>query len=186
MSYRVRSHKFCCCIPVRFGTCISACLGIALGGLVVIAAALQFDTVGLDKLALGIQIGGYSLLALLSLFGLIGALIRNKGMVKAYWVGLICHLLFSLSSGAYFIYTLFKSSDDQVQQCLDAAKDDSTVTEVVCKGALAVLKGVSIGVLVIVLLLELWGCFIVRSYIWQLREEDDQEDTRKLKEGMAI
>ena len=29
MSYAVRSRKFCCCLPVRFGVFCSALLGIA-------------------------------------------------------------------------------------------------------------------------------------------------------------
>jgi hypothetical protein len=76
-------------------------------------------------------------------------------MVKAYWIGLICHLLVTLGTGTFFLYNLFKSDDEQIKQCLDAAKDDNTVTEIVCKGAMAVVKGVSVAVMVIILLLEL-------------------------------
>ena len=39
----VRSRKFCCCLPVRFGVFCESILGIAVGGFFAVAAWLQIN-----------------------------------------------------------------------------------------------------------------------------------------------
>lgn len=87
---------------------------------------------------------------------LIGTLLRKERLVKSYWIALLTHLLFSMGSGAYLIYTLFKSSDATVNECLRrSGEPDSTLNKVACEGAMVALKGVTIGIWVVILLLEL-------------------------------
>ena len=40
----VRSRKFCCCLPVRFGVFCEALIGIAIGGLFAIGGRLQIHS----------------------------------------------------------------------------------------------------------------------------------------------
>ncbi|KAJ4000039.1 hypothetical protein F5050DRAFT_733911 [Lentinula boryana] len=46
MSYYVRSHTFCCCIPVRLGVFIISILGVGLGGLLAVAGIVQLKNLG--------------------------------------------------------------------------------------------------------------------------------------------
>ena len=45
MSYAVRSRKFCCCLPVRFGVFCESILGIAIGGFLSVAAFLELSQI---------------------------------------------------------------------------------------------------------------------------------------------
>ena len=40
----VRSRKFCCCLPVRFGVFCEALIGIAIGGLFAVGGWLQIHS----------------------------------------------------------------------------------------------------------------------------------------------
>jgi len=89
MSY-VPSRNFCCCLPVRFGVIIIALLGLFVGGVVAIggiyeATRLQNpDTT--TKVAYGIAITIYALYALMSLLALIGAIAKQRGLIRAFFV----------------------------------------------------------------------------------------------------
>ena len=41
----VRSRKFCCCLPVRFGVFCESILGIAIGGFLSVAAFLELSQI---------------------------------------------------------------------------------------------------------------------------------------------
>ncbi|KAI0260776.1 hypothetical protein BC834DRAFT_899314 [Gloeopeniophorella convolvens] len=173
----VRSRKFCCCIPVRFGVFIMSTLGL-IGGSIIAAVgwhgATHKDQAHLTKnqeISLIIASLSYTILAMVSLFGLIGTIIKRRSYISLYNTLVWFHLGFNIATGAYFIYTLFhKVGDSDVNNCINGSTDK--FKEDVCKKAFEVGRGITIGLYVLFWLIELWGCIIVADYVSQLQEEE--------------
>jgi hypothetical protein len=98
---------------------------------------------------------------------------------------------FSIASGAFFLYTLFhQTGDNDIQSCINGSTDD--LKKEACKKGFEVIRGVIVGVFVLVWLIELCaysnfqllrqshayklnhidGCIIVSNYVEQLDEEE--------------
>jgi len=176
----VRSRTFCCCLPVRFGVFILTILGMAGGTLLAVAGWLQTIRMqGMlpktNEIALYIHSSLYSLLALLSLFGFVGAIIRNRTMVSIFFMILVGHLVFSIFSGAFALYNIFNvTASDAIQKCISTPNaDGQQVSEEDCNRSYTVFKIIAVTVFVLVWLLEIWGCVITNNYISQLDEEDE-------------
>jgi len=123
-----------------------------------------------NKVALIIQIVVYILLAILSFFGLIGAISRRRSFVRSYLWMVVVHLLLSIGLGIYAIYHNFKDSPKYIDECASGSEDPSVLKS--CEDGSKLFKGILIAVFIFVWLLELWACFIVNSYGNQLREEE--------------
>ncbi|KAK0213019.1 hypothetical protein DFS33DRAFT_89185 [Desarmillaria ectypa] len=172
MPVRIKSNKFCCCLPVRLGVLIIGVLGVALGGIIAVGGIIQYSYLGGDtksKLPCVIQIVVYGLYAILSLGGLVGAVIKRIRLIKVFYAILIVHVVFSIASGSFSIYRYFKDAPDSLRSCVNGSQDDLVVEA--CKKSVSVMKGVLIGVFVFVWLIEIWGCMIVKSYSRQLKDE---------------
>jgi len=173
----VRSRKFCCCLPVRFGVFVIALFGIVGGAVVSAAGWIQIakpeQTVAVseaDKISLWIETIIYTLLALISVFGFIGVFTKNRSFISAYSTTLFLHWGFSVGTGAFFLYQLFHGQGrEDVANCENGATDD------ICSGALDVYRGVAVSVLIVVWLVQLYGCFIVSNYADQLADEEEFE-----------
>ncbi|KAJ7928604.1 hypothetical protein B0H13DRAFT_990647 [Mycena leptocephala] len=169
MSLRVPSRKFCCCIPVRFGVVIIGIIGLAGGGVIAVGGVIQANRSSGNKLAYIIQIFVYGLLAVLSVLGIIGAIIKKRGLIKAYFATLTVHVLFSIASGVFSLYRFFQDAPDDVTKCINNSTDDLVIKS--CQKGISVMKGVLVAVFVFVWLMEIWGCIIVNNYSRQLGEE---------------
>jgi len=173
MSYYVRSHTFCCCIPVRLGVFIISVLGLALGGLLAIAGIIQLQHMShqpiKEKWPYILQVVVYGIYALVSLQAFIGASCRKLVLIKSYAVILAIHLIFSIASGGYSLYYYFKDSPAIVNTCINGSTDKVQIQT--CKQGEEVVKGVLVSIFIFVWLMELWGVFIVREYGYQLEEE---------------
>jgi len=174
----VRSHKFCCCIPVRFGVFILSTLCF-VGGSIVAAvgwhAVTQKEQSNLTKrqeISLVITSISYTVLAIVSVFGLIGTFIKRRSFVSWYSTVMAWHLGFSIASGAYFIFTLFrKAGENEVDKCIANNGGDSNKEED-CRRALKLGRGIVIALYVLFWLFELWVCVIISDYVSQLDEEE--------------
>lgn len=94
-----------------------------------------------------------------SLYSLIGCLSKKKGFVALYSTLLWFHLGASIGSGAYFIYTLFhQEGDKDINSCISGSTDK--LKQEVCKKSFDVLRGVLIGVFVVIWLIELCALLI--------------------------
>jgi hypothetical protein len=179
MAY-VRTRTFCCCLPVRFGVFVLATLGVLIGGLLTIggwlqvAHMIQHPLSQRDTVALYIQTVMFTLLAVVSIFGFIGAATRRRTLLNIYWMVLSAHLLFSIASGIFSIYSMFNEgvTSQLTEQCADAAVDD--ITNQFCGNGMTVVKGIIIAFFVISWLFQLYGCIIIANYVDQLDEEKAQ------------
>jgi len=165
----VQSRTFCCCIPVRFGVVVIGIIGLAGGGVIAVGGVIQANRSTGNKLAYIVQIIVYALLAILSVFGIFGAILRKRGLIRTYLAILTVHVLFSIASGVFSLYRFFQDAPEDVTKCIDNSTDKDVVTA--CQKGMSVMKGVLIAVFVFVWLMEIWGCIIVKNYSTQLGEE---------------
>jgi len=178
MSSYVRSHTFCCCLPVRFGVFLLSLLALGGGGFVAaiswikISHLKQHPLGKIEEISLWVQASIFSFLALLAIFGFLGAIIKNRGMVSGFGTAIAVHLGFSIAAGIFTIYTMFaRDSQEALDKCITKAGDDSDATVQSCKKALILIKAVVVAVFVLMWLIQLYGYFVVERYVDQLDEE---------------
>jgi len=98
-----------------------------------------------------------------NLFSFVGALIKNRRMISSFAVALAIHLGFSVASGAFTLYTLFKeNTQEAIARCLNDASSDANVTADTCRTGIAIVKGVMVAVYIVTWLIqlcELFSCF---------------------------
>ncbi|KAJ7209567.1 hypothetical protein GGX14DRAFT_630782 [Mycena pura] len=177
MSFSAPTRTFCCCIPVRFGVIVIGLIGFAGGGIIAVGGAIQAERSSGNKTAYLVQIAVYALLAILSLFGIIGAITKKRGFIRSYLSILIAHVLFSIASGVFSLYRFFQDAPDDVNKCINNSTD--TLAIKACQKGISVMKGVLIAVFVFVWLMEIWGCIIVNKYSKQLADEQSVAQKRK-------
>jgi hypothetical protein len=181
----IRSRKFCCCLPVRFGVFVMAVLSLGLGGLASfggwkeVMKAKQNNLSKRDEITLYVQTVMYTLLAVISLFGLVGTFIKRRSFVSLYSSLVAFHLGFHIVTGAFTLYSLYhKDGERDVQNCINGATNPingeagEKLTKEVCEKGFVVLRTIAVVIYVIVVLVELYGCIIVSNYVEQLEEEE--------------
>jgi len=176
----IRTRTFCCCLPVRFGVFILSILGVLAGGVLSIGAWMAVAHIASvplsqqDTIALYISAVLFTLLGVVSVFGFIGACIRNASLVSLYGTMLVGHLIFGIIAGIFSIYSLFhQDASDLSSQCDNAAAND--VTSQLCGNGMTTVKGIIIAGLVISWLIQLYACLIVYNYADQVDEEKAAE-----------
>ncbi|KAG6820512.1 hypothetical protein H0H93_015985 [Arthromyces matolae] len=154
-------------------TVIVAIIGLMGGGLVAISGILQARHIkGGTKVSIGITIAVCTLLAFLSLLGLIGAIGRKLFLIRLYFTFLVLHLMFSLGIGIYAIYRIFKESSSFMKDCI--AAHPSTVyknPQGICSQSLKIVKGVTVTLFIVFWLFEIYACVIIKNYSHQLEDE---------------
>jgi len=174
----VRSRTFCCCLPVRLGVFLLSLLAMVGGSLIAAFSWIQISQLSqhplgkTDVIALWIQAPIFTILAFLAVFGFLGAVIRNRGMISSFAVALAIHLGFSIASGAFSLYTVFsRNSQDLLDTCRQNAADASDDTTQACKNGIIILKAVTVVVYVFIWLIQLYAYFVVERYVEQLDDE---------------
>jgi len=173
---KVPSRTFLCCIPVRAGVVIISCIGLMGGALMAALAIIQMKRSagsGGNKVALIIEIVVYILLAILSFFGLAGAISRKLAFIRLYFWMVLLHLLLSMGLGIFAIHNNFKNAPQYVSECASGSEDPSVLKS--CQDGSNLFKGITIALFVFLWLLEIWACVIVSNYSKQLVEEQAKE-----------
>jgi hypothetical protein len=165
----VTTRTFLCCIPVRAGVVFLALLGFFGGSLITAASIIQLKRSEGSKVSLILQVVIYILLAIVSIFGLVGAITRKLVFVRLYFGMLLTHLIFNLATGAFAIYRNFKDAPKYISECSSGSADSAVLKS--CQDGAKLWKGVMIGVFILAWLIEIWACSIVHQYSKQLKEE---------------
>jgi peptidoglycan biosynthesis protein MviN/MurJ (putative lipid II flippase) len=144
---------------VRLGVIIMSMLGFAGGSIIAGLgwyAASHRDQTHLTRnqeISVVITSLSYTALAIISLLGLIGAFTKRQSFVSLYNTMVWYHLGFSIVTGAYFLYTLFRTvGDDDVNNCVSSNTSQSTRDE--CQRAFDVVRGITIGLYIFLWLIE--------------------------------
>jgi hypothetical protein len=125
-----------------------------------------------DEIALWIHTGMFTILGALAVLGFIGALIKSRGMVSGFAIALAIHLGFSIASGIFRLYSLFRQNPQEaLASCLNEAAEDSEATKT-CQNGLAIMKGVMVAIYIITWLIQLYAYFVVERYADQLVDEE--------------
>jgi len=176
---------FCCCIPVRFGVFVISLLSLCIYSLV--AASIwyaiirpqdihNFHLAGQSKTAfilIGVEA---SIVAIVSLLGLIGAIARKRGFISFYSAFLRGTLLAHLGLSIYYIIQIAKHWNDTKEAC-QQNNNNSQDTSNLCNATPGV-KIASIVVFVVALLINLYAVLIVSRYGHQLQEDDTWSSTK--------
>lgn len=185
------TRHFCCCLPVRFGVFVLSIGSIIGSG--AYAATIWYaiymskvkNQLTLDKpqeVAFVIAGSIYTILFFLSVLGLIGSITRRRSLVSAYAQALWYMVGFQLASGAFFIYTLYRQNDANIQKCINEVKADNPNTphvEDICRVATKAWKIGYIVVFIVTLLIHGYCALIVSRYVEQLTAEQSYRHTHK-------
>ncbi|KAI0338413.1 hypothetical protein BDW22DRAFT_1338034 [Trametopsis cervina] len=187
----VRSRKFCCCLPVRFGVFCMSLLGLvggvlfSVGGFINIHQYMtnQLDLNGQEKASLWIMTLAFSWFSLVSLVGIWGSLSKGYGSISFYAYTVTFNTLLIIAAGIYFVWTLFHGREDgSVNKCTAGEDGDlKGVKHWVCQKGFDVIRILIVVLFVLIWIFQLVGTFIVFDYRGQLREEQDLEDSEAQK-----
>ncbi|KAB5590178.1 hypothetical protein CTheo_6371 [Ceratobasidium theobromae] len=186
------TRHFCCCLPVRLGVFVLSLLSLVGGGIYAAAVwyayykSMKDDQLSLtttQKIAFIVSGVVYTILAIAALMGLIGAIGRKRGLVATYSTFMWFHLAAQVAVGAFFIYSIFQNNSQLVDQCKDQINKINNATQAANSNSPTIdpsdacqlfTKWGRVGAivsLVIILLIELYCCFIVSRYVSQLTDE---------------
>jgi len=190
MSGYVRSQKFFCCLPVRLGVFVLSLIAMVGGSFVAAIGWIQVSQFGnhprekSEEIAMWIHSSMFSLLGLLAVLGFVGCLIKSRGMVSSFAVALAIHLGFSVASGIFTLYTVFRQSpQESIDKCLNGSTDESVIES--CKNGVSIMKGLLIAVYIITWLIQLYAYFVVERYVDQLDDEEMAKHTVVVPRAMV-
>jgi len=165
--------KFLCCLPLRLGVFLLPLISFLLGG--VFSAFGWINVVSLKSqpqdlnttIVFWVTAGLYTSLGFFAIFGFLGALFKNRGLVMTFQVFLYAHLVAQLVGTAFTGITLFRK--DGVASCLwHSATDDGCIA-----GLDNTTKIVYITIFGFTWVLDFYDAIIMRSYAAQLKYKSD-------------
>jgi hypothetical protein len=157
---------------------------VAAMGWIQVAQFSQRPVEKSEEIALWIHSSMFSLLGLLAVLGFIGCLIKSRGMVSSFAIALAIHLGFSVASGIFTIYTVFRQShQESIDKCVNGSSDEAVLES--CKSSVSIMKGLMIAIYIITWLIQLYAYFVVERYVDQLDDEEMAKHTVVVPRAMV-
>ncbi|KAI0365987.1 hypothetical protein BV20DRAFT_693807 [Pilatotrama ljubarskyi] len=201
----VRSRKFCCCLPVRFGVFCESLLGIAAGGLFAVGGwilvhdmlkgTLNPPLSGSEKTAAWLLAIISTIVVLVSSLGhpwisLVGSIWKIFSLVSLYAGSITFATGVEIVIGIYSIYQLFHGEGaSQISKCEQSAGTgvNQDFTNFSCNASFKTGRVIVVVLAVIFWLIAIYGCHIAFEYVGQLREEkSDGGDYEKNNQSQNI
>jgi len=172
--YIFQRPRFCCCLPVRICVIIMSLLGIILSGLLSIVCWFEVsrgDALTSEQRAA--FIGGAivsTLLLLISIVGLVGAIVRKLTLATTYAVGLYIHFLINLIVATYLLFVILHTTHtDTVALCQNVLVNQQSKDQ--CNSIFDSIRRLYAGIAFSILTVELYGAIVATRYVYQLRGE---------------
>ncbi|KAH7099937.1 hypothetical protein BKA62DRAFT_758339 [Auriculariales sp. MPI-PUGE-AT-0066] len=174
---------FCGCFPIRAGTIALCALQILIGATTAtffwwdVLLYVEFLSV-LQKSALFLSASANALLALVALFGLIGAVARHWEVLRAFWFMQMVQTGISVAAGAMLLIALFATDGrTSVGQCvgqhvLAFPTLGSAGSKAQCEQLLQAAKYVYGAHLAILLAIQAYAIITIKSYMDDLYDGD--------------
>ncbi|TCD69297.1 hypothetical protein EIP91_008052 [Steccherinum ochraceum] len=187
------SKHFCCCIPVRAAVFFFSLLSLLVAGATAAFAWFILYEIDNDKVVGDFNFGSvnntgkiafivtgavFTLAALISLFGFVGAVFRKRRLVKSYSFFTWIIFLLSCAATGFFFYALY--SGKNIFNGCQFTDSDGTVHE--CKLSLPTWqKVVATAAAVVTLFIQLYIAIVIGRYVEQLYDEHDEHSLGSYK-----
>ncbi|KAI9263109.1 hypothetical protein BDA99DRAFT_509333 [Phascolomyces articulosus] len=179
--------KCCFCINLRTATLFLAILGTIThlyGALILTAMSDEFED-GDSGTVFGLTMYSY-LSGFACLAGAIGVIKHNAKHLRLfsafYWVDLALHMVFSVASAFLF----FSMHSEVCEQIVHEAPKDEPIDMETCEQAYIGSAWVITLAMAINLLLKLHYAFAIHSYMLQVKQEQDQEESLVQQEAIVV
>lgn len=184
MAATSRARQCCCFLPPVYGVLAFSYLWI-LSGLIYAVTGwsqvyqLQFTPIpAAYATALWLQALIFTFLTAVGIYGVAATSLKRPGLVLGYLVLLGIQLLFSIIGGGYLLGMISRvPSDSQIIQCLEAAYNRTTAQ--LCFTPITTPKNVAVANYVVTWILELYCCWIIFSFLEDLKQRAGQDAESK-------
>ncbi|KAI0360803.1 hypothetical protein OH77DRAFT_1493188 [Trametes cingulata] len=180
----VRSRKFCCCLPVRFGVFCESLLGAVAGGFFAVGGwiivhemlkgTLNPPLSGSEKTAAWLLAVISTIVTLVSFLGIVGSIWKIRSLVSLYAGAITFATVLDIVVGIFGIFQLFHGEGaSQISKCeANAGKGvNQDFTNFACNASFKTARVIVVVLAVIFWLIAIYGCHIAFEYVGQLSEE---------------
>jgi hypothetical protein len=130
-----------------------------------------------NKSAVDVQAVLYSLLAVASLFGLIGAIQRRLNLIEYFLWFLLAHVFLSLITGIFVLAVVFQNAAVAIQSC-----PPNGPSRLACVSSITLNRNISVPGIMVLWVLHFYTAWVVKNYRDDLLKElgGDEDDEKKL------
>ncbi|KAG7092685.1 hypothetical protein E1B28_009018 [Marasmius oreades] len=178
-------------LPLVAGVCILASLGVIVGGAGAVGGWVHvIDVVGKHPIPIEDQVGvfvfaiTFSLLALLSLLGLIGGLVRSYNIIIFYKNLVRGHLLLIIAAlGLSLFSTIHPVDNSTIERCLGDSPD--YLVKQFCVKGISLMKGLRIGISALAAINQICAWIIANNFADKLDLDSVMRRTIIFPDGKA-
>ena len=174
----LRARAFIACLPLRSGIWILGLVGLIVSGFGAAGSAMlltllkEHPVTLIPKISLFVQTGAMGLFGLISIFGILAAIMQSHGVAFIYKKVILADLLVNLPALGYIVFaTLRPSSEEDVAACLNGHTDRTEMIFQFCEPGVSVVKGFSWALMASIILVQFYSLIIASSWSDQLFQD---------------
>ncbi|KAM6494919.1 hypothetical protein JOM56_009542 [Amanita muscaria] len=174
----VRTRNFCLCLPARLGVFLVSVFNLVAGfsmGLFGWFEVMHLKNTPFTKAedaALILHSVLFTLLGLVSLLGLTGAIIRHRSLVSLFGTMILLLLVINIGSGIYIIYTMFRNHGQVLLK--ECTTGEGHYSQETCAVASGLEQALIVMVYAVMWLVQICCFVIVMEYCHQLDDEEEE------------
>ncbi|KAL1677407.1 hypothetical protein EV122DRAFT_279193 [Schizophyllum commune] len=165
----LRTRTFLVCLPLKAGVWVLALIGAMCGGggaagsWIEVTMLKEHPVPVQDQVSLVFQAVVFSLLGILSIFGLLSTLSKSVTAALIYSRLLVIHLIFTILSLIFTLYSTFRPQDQSdVKSCINGSVDEFPIE--FCQKGWSTVTVLPLALFAAILFNQLYAIVIARSY----------------------